>query len=104
MNKKTIYIVGGIGCGLLILALVLASIVRRILTGVLTGLDVDGRLLKNAGTEASADQPISRTLAETIYWLIILLFLPAILGALEMRGLLAPAVPVFQPTRSWRPK
>ncbi len=75
---------------LLILALILAAVVRKILTGVLTGLNVDGRLMKNAGAEASESQPISRTLAETIYWLIILLFLPAILGALEMRGLLAP--------------
>lgn len=75
---------------LLILALILAAVVRRILSGVLTGLDVDNRLMKSAGAESTEGQSISRTLAETVYWLIILLFLPAILGALEMRGLLAP--------------
>jgi hypothetical protein len=75
---------------LLILALVLAAVVRKILTGVLTGMNVDDRLMKNAGAEVTEGQPISRTLAQTVYWLIILLFLPAILGALEMRGLLAP--------------
>jgi hypothetical protein len=35
-------------------------------------------------------RPVSESLGNVLYWLVILLFLPAVLGALEMRGLLAP--------------
>ena len=34
--------------------------------------------------------PASKAVAETIYWLVFLLFLPAVLGTLELSGLLAP--------------
>ena len=34
--------------------------------------------------------PLSQTLGDAVYWLVLLLFLPAILGALALDGLLAP--------------
>jgi hypothetical protein len=78
------------GAALLIVALLLATGVRSLLSRVLVGADVDGRLGRGAGTALKDGHPIARSLAETAYWLILLLFLPAILGALGMRGLLAP--------------
>lgn len=83
---------------LLVLAIVLASVVRKILTRLLEGLDIDRRLNRSTGAaEAeSGAKPAARGLAETAYWLILLLFLPAILGALGMRGLLTPVETMVQ--------
>ncbi len=78
------------GAVLLLVAVLLATGVRALLTKVLVSGDVDGRLGRGAGTDTADGHPIARTLAETAYWLILLLFLPAVLGALGMRGLLAP--------------
>jgi hypothetical protein len=50
--------------------------------------------------------PLSETLGEAVYWLVFLLFLPAILGTLALQGLLQPAQSMvdemlrFSPTRS----
>src|SRR5699024_3609895 len=41
----------------------------------------------NAGSDTA---PMSQTLADVVFWLIILLFLPAIVAALQMHGLLLP--------------
>src|SRR5207253_2734268 len=41
---------------------------------------------------AAARVPLSRTLGDVAYWLVWLLFLPAILDALNLGGLLAPVV------------
>ncbi len=78
------------GAALLLVAFLIATGVRALLKRVLVAADVDGRLGSGAGVEVEAGQPIAHSLAETAFWLILLLFLPAVLGALEMRGLLAP--------------
>ncbi len=76
------------GAALLVLALVLANVVKMLLSKLLTGLNVDRRL---RGDEADDEAPtVARSLAETAYWLILLLFLPAILGAFGLNGLLSP--------------
>ncbi len=78
------------GAVLLLVAFVLATGVRALLSRVLISADFDGRLGRGAGVDADEKNPIAHSLAETAYWLILLLFLPAILGALGMQGLLAP--------------
>jgi len=78
------------GAALLLVAVLLAKGVRALLKQVLISADVDARLGASAGMETSEGNPVALSLAETAYWLILLLFLPAILGALGMRGLLAP--------------
>ncbi len=70
---------------LLLVAWVLASVLRTIATRALAATRLDERLSAEAGM-----RPISQSLGNVLYWLVILLFLPAVLGALEMRGLLAP--------------
>ena len=77
---------------LLVLAVLLATGVRAVLSRLLTASDLDARLGAEAGLEGAGDHRVARSLAETAYWLILLLFLPAILGALGMHGLLEPVV------------
>jgi hypothetical protein len=60
--------------------------VRTVVTKLLARSTLDEKL------SAAADvKPISETLGHVLYWLIILLFIPGILGALGIEGLLEPA-------------
>jgi small-conductance mechanosensitive channel len=47
--------------------------------------------------------PLSRSLSEAVYWLVWLIFLPAILGALQLAGLLAPVVSMLEELLSYLP-
>ena len=75
--------------GLLILAWVVATALRRIVSGAMSATNLDERLGEKTLEEGSS-LPLSRTLADAVYWLVFLLFLPAVLGALAIEGLLAP--------------
>lgn len=70
---------------LAILAWVLASLARGLISGALAKTNLDERLSKEADMK-----PVSHSIGDVLYWLIILLFLPAILGTLQMEGLLMP--------------
>ncbi len=75
-----------IGAGILLLvAWVLATVVRAVATRALGATGMDERLSAQAGM-----RPLSDSLGNVLYWLIFLLFLPAILEALQLQGLLAP--------------
>ena len=75
-----------IGGGILILvAWVVATGVRMIVQKGLSATSLDERLTKEAGMK-----PMSESIGSILYWLIFLIFLPAILGAFEMRALLDP--------------
>lgn len=75
-------IAGGV---LILMAWLLATIVRMIVIRTLGAAKLDEKLSTEAGTMAIGDN-----IGNVVYWLIILLFLPAILGALRLEGLLAP--------------
>ncbi|MGB3906526.1 MAG: mechanosensitive ion channel [Anaerolineae bacterium] len=80
-----------IGGGLLLLfAWALASILRFFVTRVLKAAKLDERLGTLAGVEEEERVPLSKTLGDAVYWLVFLLFLPALLGALAVEGLLEP--------------
>jgi hypothetical protein len=71
-------------------AWLIATILRAVITRVLNA----SSMLRNA-TQTANVQPKNRiTLGQTIgnlvYWLVFLLFLPAILGALQLNGILTP--------------
>lgn len=66
-------------------AWLLASIVRTLITRGLSKTTLDEKLAEHAQMP-----PIADSLAQALFWLVILLFVPAILGALEMQGLLTP--------------
>jgi Conserved TM helix len=74
--------------GGLVLAMVgwlVASVVRALTQKLLDKTTLDDQL------SAHADMaPMSENLASALFWLVILLFVPAILGALQLEGLLDP--------------
>ncbi|MBS3996119.1 MAG: hypothetical protein KGZ67_02090, partial [Hydrogenophaga sp.] len=74
--------------GALLIALLgwlVASLVRALTQKLLDATTLDERLSAHAGMS-----PISEGLAGAVFWLVILLFVPGILGALQMNGLLEP--------------
>lgn len=76
--------------GLLLLAWVLASFLRFAISKVLGMTKLDDTLTTQVGLHREGQPPLSQTLATIAYWFVLLLFLPAILGALQLQGLLAP--------------
>ena len=74
---------------LLVLAWVVATALRRIVSMTLEATDLDARLGESA-REGGDSLPLSRTLADAVYWLVFLLFLPAVLSTLAIEGLLTP--------------
>jgi hypothetical protein len=73
---------GGI---LALIAWVLASLVRSLITGALSKTSIDEKI-----STAAEMKPVSGSIGDVLYWLILLMFLPAILGTLKMEGLLVP--------------
>jgi hypothetical protein len=74
---------------LLVIAWVVAAALRRLVAAVLKRIRFDERVgLEKA--EGTVEVSVSSTLAEAVYWLVLLLFLPAILSALSVQGLLGP--------------
>jgi len=73
------------GAVLALVAWVLASLVRSLTTSALAKTTIDEKV-----STAAEMKPISGSIGDVLYWLIILLFLPAILGTLKMEGLLVP--------------
>jgi hypothetical protein len=68
-----------------LVAWLVATIVRAVTQKLLDKTTLDEKLSEHADMA-----PIGHSLANALFWVVILLFLPNILGALEMRGLLDP--------------
>jgi hypothetical protein len=80
-----------LGAGLLLLlAWILASLLRFIVSRALNVAKIDERFGSQVGLEEEERVPLAKTLADAVYWLVFLLFLPAILNALALQGLLEP--------------
>lgn len=80
-----------IGGGVLMLvAWIVASILKHATSRALRIAKVEERFDTLAGTEDAERVQVSKTLSEAVYWLVLLLFLPAVLGALAVEGLLEP--------------
>lgn len=77
------------GALLALVAWVLATALKKVVGAVLSATKLDAKVGGAAGSEAKA-VPVSSTFAEVVYWLVLLLFLPAILQALQMDSLLVP--------------
>jgi len=73
------------GTILVLVAWLLATLLRAALTRLLAKTEWDEKLSAQAGME-----PMSRNVGNVLFWLVILLFIPAILGAYDLQGLLAP--------------
>ena len=81
--------VAGAGA-LLLLAWLVASILKFLLSKALNMAKIDERLGTKIGLEEEQGVPLSKTITDVVYWLVFLLFLPAILSALALEGLLKP--------------
>ena len=73
------------GILLLVVAWVVASVVRAVVTKALAATTWDERLSREAGM-----QSMSASAGNVLFWLVILLFIPAIVGAFDLQGLLGP--------------
>jgi len=73
---------------LALIAHVVGTVLRRLVVGLLERRKVDEQLTESSGSSTSIAAP----LGDAVYYLVWLLFLPAILGALGMESLLVPIV------------
>jgi hypothetical protein len=73
------------GLLLSLVAWLLAIIARGAVNKLLNATSLDEKLSSHAGMA-----PISQSVGQALFWLVILLFIPAILNALHMEGLLEP--------------
>lgn len=67
------------------LAWVVATVVRGLVNRGLAATRLDDRL-----SESAEMQPLSATMGNVAYWLVLLLFLPAIVSVLQINGLMGP--------------
>jgi hypothetical protein len=111
---------------LLLLAWLIATALKRLVTEVLSRAGIDRRLRTmvseeepapvagQPGTAAAAESTVrprpaeagvslASTLGEVVYWLVFLLFLPAILSTLELGGILAPVQEMLNRVFSYLP-
>ncbi|OVE75521.1 hypothetical protein BVX98_07335 [bacterium F11] len=75
-------VAGGV---LILTAWLLATVVRGIVTKLISTIGADKRIGPDIQVE-----PISNSIGNVCYWFTFLVFLPAILGAFQLAGLLAP--------------
>ena len=75
---------------LLFVAWILATVLRVLILKALVSAKLDERLGEEAGIEEEKRMPLSQMISKAVYWLVFLLFLPAILTALQLEGLLQP--------------
>jgi hypothetical protein len=75
---------------LIIVAWAAANILRAVTRRALTSARLDERLSAGAALEPGSERAFSDTVSESVYWLTYLVFLPAVLSALNLGGLLEP--------------
>ncbi len=75
-------IAGGV---LALVAWIIATVARALSTRALAATTLDDRLSREAGVA-----PLSQNMGQALFWIVLLVFLPAILGTLGIGGLLGP--------------
>ncbi|AWV08436.1 mechanosensitive ion channel [Marilutibacter maris] len=70
---------------LAVIGWLVATLVRTVVNKALGATRVDEKL-----SEGADMRPLSDTMGNVAYWLVLLLFLPAIVGALQIEGLMVP--------------
>jgi hypothetical protein len=91
LSQIMAYVPGVLGALLLLfVAFLLASFLRILITRVLGRSTLFGRLTDQADVREPDQHTLSRSIGNIVYWLVFLLFLPAILDALNLQGILLP--------------
>lgn len=75
---------------LLLIAWIVATILRVVLLRLLIAIKIDERAGEQVDVEEEKRVSLSQYISKAAYWLVLLLFLPAILTALQLEGLLQP--------------
>jgi hypothetical protein len=73
------------GAALALIAWLIASLLRSVVEKGLKASRIDSKLSETAGMK-----PMSGYLGDVLFWLVILMFIPAILAAFDLNGLLSP--------------
>lgn len=103
LNQVIGFIPNLIGGAILIaVAWIVATVVKRLIEAALRRTDWDERLNRQSAMEGRRVS-LTDSLATLAYWLIWLLFLPGILDALNLNGLLAPVQNLVQQVVSFLP-
>lgn len=88
---------------LFLVAWIGATLARWLLRTFFKAIKLDERLGSTADLEAEKRPSMANALAEVVYWLIWLLFLPPILGALGMQSLMEPVQGVVDQLLGYAP-
>ena len=89
LNQITGFIPKILGAAFLLgIAWIVATIVKTLVTRGLGALNIEQRLGMDTG--GATDFSLTDTLGNALYWFIFLLFLPAVLNALQLKGTLEP--------------
>lgn len=75
---------------LLILAWIVATLLRFVVTRAMTSSKIEERLVSKTDIEEDRRVPLTKSIGEAVYWLVFLLFLPAVLDTMGLQGLLEP--------------
>jgi hypothetical protein len=94
--------VGG-AAALLIAAWIIGTVLRLAVTRILQASNFEERLGSAAALDSERRVSISKTLGDAVYWLIFLLFLPAVLDTLALQGLLQPVQSMMDQVLSFLP-
>jgi len=91
LNELFVYAPKLLGAGIILfVAWVIATLLRLIISRALGATKLDKYLEKQAGLGEEKRVPLTKALSDVGYWLVFLLFLPAVLSTLNMEGLLGP--------------
>ena len=94
----------GAALGLMVLAWVIASLVKLTITRVAVLFGVDQRLSDLEGDDSKESTvTVEESLANAGYWFVFLLFLPLVLGTLGMESLVAPLQDMFSKLFTYLP-
>ena len=88
---------------LLAVAWILAKLVKTGLTMSSSAVRLDERLGETAGLKKVKPIPVAESMANAAYWIVFLFFLPAVLEALALQGLLVPVQEMVTKVVSYLP-
>lgn len=89
---------------LLLLAWIIASLLKMVITRVFNALKIDERLGEDIEIDEEKKGALVKTLANIVYWLVFVFFLPLILTALNLEGLLVPVQEMFRRILGYLPQ
>lgn len=78
--------------GLLVVAWLIATFAKKLITGILEAIKFDELLSSKAGGK---DIHLTKSISETTYWLVMLLILPSVLSSLRLTSVVAPLNNMF---------